>query len=100
MLKDWHAYARRGDVQLIPGDIFDWGLHQKDPAGPAEFARRLRRARGEVYADGPARAVFYHDLARLLWGRLGPWGTRAWADAARSISREVKSSSAVPEKKS
>ena len=99
MLKDWHGYVRRGDAQLIPGDIFDWGLHQKDPAGPAEFARRLRRAIDGVYGDGPARAVFFHDLARLLWGRLGPWGTRAWADEARSISRYVKSKPAAPEKK-
>ncbi|HEX4047488.1 MAG TPA: hypothetical protein VH309_06620 [Elusimicrobiota bacterium] len=100
MLKDWHAYVRRGDVQLVPGDIFDWGLHQKDPAGPAEFGRRLRLAVDGVYADGPARGVFYHDLARLLWGRLGPWGTKGWADEARKISTEVKSPAApAPEKK-
>ena len=100
MVKDWHAYVRRGDVQLVPGDIFDWGLHQKDPAGPAEFGRRLKRAIDDVYGDGPARAVFYHDLARLLWGRLGPWGTKGWADEARTISRYVKSRAAPsPEKK-
>jgi len=99
MIKAWHEYVRHGDVQLVPGDIFDWGLHQKDPAGPAEFGRRMRRAIDDVYADGPAQAVFFHDAARLLWGRLGPWGTRAWADEARSISRYVKSQSAVTEKK-
>lgn len=90
MLKAWHAYVRRGDAQLVPGDIFDWGLHQKDPAGPAEFSRRMKLAVREVYADGPAKGAFYHDLARLLWGRLGPWGAKGWADAARSISDEVK----------
>ena len=97
MLKAWHGYVRRGDVQVIPGDIFDWGLHQKDPAGPAEFGRRMRRAVDDVYGDGPAQAVFFHDAARLLWGRLGPWGTRAWADEALKISRYVKSR-AAPEK--
>ena len=91
MLKDWHAYIRRGDAQLIPGNIFDWGLHQKDPEGPAEFGRRMRRAVAEVYGAGPARGVFYHDLARLIWGRLGPWGTKGWAEEARRISRYVKS---------
>jgi hypothetical protein len=90
MMKDWHSYARRGDVQLVPGNIFDWGLHQKDPAGPAEFGRRLRKAVKEVYVDGPAHAVFFHDMARLLWGRLGSWGTRGWADEARAVSREVR----------
>ena len=98
MVKAWHEYARRADVQLVPGDIFDWGLHQKDPAGPAEFTRRMKLAVDEVYADGPAKGVFYHDLARLLWGRLGPWGTKGWADAARSISSAVKIP-VVPEKK-
>ncbi|NNN04567.1 MAG: hypothetical protein HKL90_01565, partial [Elusimicrobia bacterium] len=94
MLKDWHAYLRRGDAQIMPGDIFDWGLHQKSPAGPAEFARRLRAARARVYADGPADAVFFHDLDRLLNGRLGRWGTRGWARAARDVADELKSSAA------
>lgn len=96
MLRDWHAYVRSGDVQVVPGNIFDWGLHQKDPAGPAEFGRRLRRAIADVYGDGPARGVFFHDAARLLYGRLGPWGTRAWADEARAVARELKAANPRP----
>jgi hypothetical protein len=91
MMKSWNEYVRINDVQLLPGNIFDWGLHQKDEAGPGEFGRRLKTAVSGVYGDGPARGVFYHDMARLLWGRLGPWGTRGWADEARKISRFVKS---------
>lgn len=91
MMKSWNDYVRRGDVQALPGNIFDWGLHQKDKTGPEEFGRRLRVAVSEVYGDGPARGVFYHDMGRLLWGRLGPWGTRGWADEAARISRFVKS---------
>ena len=96
MLKDWHGYVRRGDVQLVPGNIFDWGLHQRDPAGPGEFGRRLRRAIADVYADGPAQGVFFHDAARLLYGtRLGSWGARAWADEARAITRSLKAAAAA-----
>jgi len=91
MMKSWHEYVKTADVQLLPGDIFDWGLHQKDEAGPAEFTRRMKAAVSGVYADGPARGVFYHDIARLIWGRLGPWGTRGWADEALKISKYVKS---------
>lgn len=91
MMKSWHEYVKRGDVQVLPGDIFDWGLHQKDETGPGEFGRRMSAAISGVYGDGPARGVFYHDMARLLWGRLGTWGTRGWADEARKISRFVKS---------
>jgi len=99
MMNDWHAYLRRGDAQVVPGDIFDWGLHQQDPSGPAEFGRRMRLAVNGVYGDGPARAVFFHDMSRLVWGRLGPWGTRGWADEALKISRYVKSKPASEKSK-
>jgi hypothetical protein len=98
MLKAWHAYLHHGDAQVAPGDIFDWGLHQKDPRGPKELARRLRAALADVYADGPAQAVFFHDLDRLIWGRLGPWGKYGWADAARGVADELKSRAAQEEK--
>jgi hypothetical protein len=44
----------------------------------------------EIYADGPARGVFFHDIGRALFGRLGPWGTRGWLDQARRVARYVK----------
>lgn len=91
MMKSWHEYVKINDVQLLPGNIFDWGLHQKDEAGPGEFGRRMRAAVSGVYANGPARGIFYHDMARLLWGRLGTWGTRGWADEAKKLSEFVKS---------
>ncbi|MBI2386717.1 MAG: hypothetical protein HYV14_11975 [Elusimicrobia bacterium] len=91
MMKSWNEYVKTSDVQLLPGNIFDWGLHQKDEAGPGEFGRRMKAAVTGVYGDGPARGVFFHDMARLIWGRLGPWGTKGWADEARKISQFVKS---------
>lgn len=91
MMKEWHAYAKTGDVNLVPGNIFDWNLHQKDPSGPAEFGRRLDVALERVYADGPARAVFFHDIGRLVYSnRLGKWKTRGWADEARRVAQKVK----------
>ncbi len=96
MVKDWGAYVRKGDVNLVPGNIYDWNLHQKDPAGPAEFGRRLDAALDRVYADGPANAVFYHDIGRLVRGRLGPWGTKGWAEETRRISRKVKMRASTP----
>lgn len=91
MMDDWRAYARRGDVNLVPGNIFDWNLHQRDPSGPGEFGRRLDLALDRVYADGPARGVFFHDIGRLVWSRrLGKWGSEGWAEEARRVSRKVK----------
>ncbi len=100
MLKQWHSYLRRGDAQVAPGEIFDWDLHQRDPSGPAEFSRRLDAALARVYADGPAQAAFFHDLARLASGRrLGPWGARGWARAARGVADRLKSRAAAATEK-
>lgn len=97
MMDEWHGYAARGDVNLVPGNIFDWNLHQKDASGPAEFGRRLDRALDRVYADGPARAVFFHDVGRLLYSnRLGRWGRDVWADEARRVAEKVKLSAGKP----
>jgi hypothetical protein len=90
IIHDFHAYVHRADVQLVVGDIMDWPLHQKDPAGPKELYRRSVQAIDHIYADGPAYGVFFHDAARALGGRLGPWGTRGWLDEARRAVKHVK----------
>jgi len=90
LLCDWSRYVRRSDAQLMVGDVVDWPLHQMNPDGPREFYRRTVRAFDGVYADGPAYGVFVHDLGRALWGRLGPWSTRAWMDEARAAIRQFK----------
>ena len=90
ILSDWSRYLRRRDAQLLVGDVVDWPLHQRSPDGPGEFVRRTVRAVDGIHADGPARGLFVHDLGRALWGRLGPWSTRAWMDGARAATRHLK----------
>ena len=90
LLSDWSGYVHRGDAQLVVGDVVDWPLHQRDPDGPKEFYRRTMLAASGIYGDGPARGIFIHDLGRALWGRLGPWTTRDWMDAARAAVRNFK----------
>ena len=96
ILSDWSRYARRGDAQLMVGDVVDWPLHQRSPDGPREFYRRMARAMDGIYADGPARGVFVHDLGRALRGRLGPWSTRDGLDAARDAIRHFKAAQPPP----
>ena len=96
LIHDWHAYVKRGDVQLVVGDIMDWGLHQKSPAGPKEFGRRMKLAIDEIYQDGPASGIFFHDLGRALWGRLGPWGTRGWMNEAKATAQYFRRVSGQP----
>src|SRR5579883_1981048 len=96
IMRDFHAYLKRGDVQLIVGDIVDWKLHQNSPDGPLELYRRAAEAIDGIYADGPARGVFFHDVKRALTGRLGPWGSRGWMDQARRAGEHLKRVSAPP----
>jgi hypothetical protein len=86
MVNAWHNYIRRGDAQLIVGDVVDWPLHQRSPRGPGEFTYRLEHAIRYIYQDGPAGGIFMHDLARALWGRLGPYSTLDWMQAARDLA--------------
>lgn len=94
IMHDWHDYVRRGDVQLVVGDVIDWPLHQKSADGPKELGRRMKRAIDEIYADGPAAGVFFHDLGRALYGgRLGRWGTRGWMEQVRDTIRYFRAAS-------
>ncbi|MBI4375629.1 MAG: hypothetical protein HY549_04175 [Elusimicrobia bacterium] len=95
MMRDWSRYVRKDDVQLIVGDVIDWNLHQKHPEGPKEFYRRTVEAINKIHADGMATGVFFHDLDRALWGRLGPWDSRAWMDEARRAVQYFKASGVV-----
>ena len=94
MMNEWPAYVRRGDVQLVTGDVVDWVLHQRSSKGPGEFEYRLERAARGIYADGPATGIFVHDLNRALHGRLGPYSTREWMRAAKRAAKYFR---ALPE---
>lgn len=90
MLRSWHGYVKRGDVQLVVGNIIDWPLHQRHPDGPKEFARRTTRAIDGIFGDGPATGMFVHDLGRALWGRKGTWTTRQWMDQAKAAADHMR----------
>lgn len=97
LLRDWHAYVRQNHVNLVVGDVIDWPLHQfiQTPPGPAEFFRRSREAIDRIYADGPARGVFVHDLNRALKGRRGPYNTRQWLQEGAHAVRYLRERWAV-----
>jgi len=96
MMKDWHSYARRADVQLVAGNAVDWPLHQG--GGTAEYKRRFAWAARQLYADGPVRGIFIHDLTRLLHGRLGPLSTQQWAAATKEVIADFRALSAKEKK--
>ncbi len=92
ILRSFHGYVKRSDSQLVVGEIVDWPLHQRSRKGPAVLERRLGQAIDRIYADGePPAGLFIHDVSRALWGRLGPFKTKQWMDAARGAVRQLRS---------
>lgn len=90
MMKDWKSYLKRGEAQVIVGDVVDWPLHQNHPDGPQDMVRRLDWAADSMYRDGPVKGIFIHDLARALWGRKGPYSTSDWMKAARRAVEDFR----------
>jgi len=87
---DWERYLRHGQVNLLAGDCIDWILHQRDPAGPEEFKRRILMGYHHLSRGGDAKGVFFHDLLRALRGRMGPWTTQDWMKMIREVITEIK----------
>lgn len=83
LLKDWNHYVGKNQVNLFGGDVVDWNLHQfvVNPPAPQEFYDRMLSAHRKMSGDGRIKGMFWHDLARGLWGRLGPYSINEWAIA-------------------
>ncbi len=83
LLKVWNRYVGKNQVNLFGGDVVDWNLHQftVNPPGPQEFYDRMMLAHRQISKDGRIKGMFWHDLARGLWGRLGPYSINEWAIA-------------------
>ena len=116
LIKDWNAYVKRGELNIVVGEVVDWGLHQRTltPAGPEEAYQRARtatkyilgerteepevgRERKEKADETPeaeeptvVQGVFWHDLDRLTAGDLGPYPSEEWALAGGRVFSEVK----------
>ncbi|MDD5259967.1 MAG: hypothetical protein PHD29_08360 [bacterium] len=81
LLKEWNRYVGKNQVNLFGGDVVDFNLHQftVNPPGPQEFYDRMMLAHHKMSGDGRIKGMFWHDLARGLWGRLGPYSINEWA---------------------
>ncbi|MFA5780240.1 MAG: hypothetical protein WC947_08900 [Elusimicrobiota bacterium] len=92
LLDDWHNYVKKGQANLVLGNVVDWPLHQKilNPPGPKEFYNRLMDATKKIYNDGTADAMFIHDLARALWGRIKPYSSKEWLLAGAAAITEMR----------
>ncbi|MBI5555317.1 MAG: hypothetical protein HY920_05650 [Elusimicrobia bacterium] len=92
LLKDWNRYLGKNQVNLFGGDVVDWNLHQfvVNPPGPQEFYDRMMAAHRKMSGDGRIKGLFWHDLARGLWGRLGPYSINEWAIAGAAAFTDLR----------
>ncbi|MDD5687629.1 MAG: hypothetical protein PHE88_07350 [Elusimicrobia bacterium] len=92
LLDDWHNYVKKGEANLILGDVVDWPLHQKilNPPGPEEFYNRIVDATKKIYNDSAANGIFIHDLSRALWGRIKPYTPKEWLLAGAAAITEMR----------
>ncbi|HAX61586.1 MAG TPA: hypothetical protein DCX95_03365 [Elusimicrobia bacterium] len=92
LLDDWHNYIKKDQANLVLGNVVDWPLHQKilNPPGPEEFYNRLIDSTKKIYNNGTADAIFIHDLARALWGRIKPYPSKEWLLAGASAITEMR----------
>ncbi len=92
LLKDWNRYVGKNQVNLFGGNVVDWNLHQfvVNPPAPQEFYDRMLAAHRKMSGDGRIKGMFWHDLARGLWGRLGPYSINEWAIAGAASFTELR----------
>lgn len=92
LLRQWNEYTKGRPFNLVPGNTFDWALHQQtlNPAGPEAMVQRLWAAL-ERFEDGKiSRGLFLHDLPRALRGRLGPYPPKEWMLAGGSAITRLR----------
>lgn len=92
LLKDWNHYVGKNQVNLFGGDVVDWNLHQYvvNPPAPQEFYDRMIAAHHKMSGDGRIKGMFWHDMARGLWGRLGPYSLNEWAIAGAASFTDLR----------
>jgi hypothetical protein len=92
LIKDWNRYVGKNQVNIFSGDVVDWNLHQftVNPPGPQELYDRMMVSHRKMSADGRIKGMFWHDLARGLWGRIGPYSINEWAIAGAASFTDLR----------
>ncbi len=82
MMKQWKRYMTEEQGNLIVGNCVDYKLLDSDFLDPPdEMFRRNRVGYSSIYKNGLAKGIFFHDIARAIWGRKG--GYDGWRYALK-----------------
>ncbi|HMB00341.1 MAG TPA: hypothetical protein VKS21_05075 [Spirochaetota bacterium] len=80
MMVQWHHYMRYNKNNLIIGNAADVRLLDGKSGHPAvEYVYRTRKGAANIYKNGFAKGVFFHDIDRALWSSKRGISTKEWA---------------------
>ncbi len=87
MMRDyWLKNVYNDEVNILFGNIIDHHLNRDDQGTSLdEFKRRLLTSVDE-FSYFPPKGYFFHDLYRLISGRLGNFSTDDWLKKLREVS--------------
>jgi hypothetical protein len=72
LLRQWNRYIREGQGNIFVGNCVDNKLLDSEMySAPDEFFVRNVEGFSRVVRGGTAAGIFFHDLARAMWGRRG-----------------------------
>jgi len=87
MEKQWQSYLDARQVNLVPGNCVDRKLNRRRGVHPLiEFYRRSIRGLTRFSHGGRAAGVFWHDVARAVWGRTGGNSGAEWGIAGATAA--------------
>ncbi len=98
LLGQWSKYFTQGQGNIVIGNCVDAALLDSDYLSPPdELFRRNREGYSSIMRNGFASGIFFHDIARALWGRKGGYTFRDYAVAFMSSVYSLKRNAREPE---
>ena len=80
MMIQWPSYMRNNRNNIMIGNACDIRLLDSSTRNvPADFVYRQMRGYRDVYREGMAKGIFFHDISRALWSSKRGLTTIEWA---------------------
>ena len=91
MEKQWKQYLDSKQVNLFTGNCVDWKLNKRIGVHPiVEFYRRSIRGLTKFSYNKIAAGIFWHDVARAVWGRTGGNSGSEWGIVGASAATTAR----------
>jgi len=97
LLGQWNRYFTHGQGNIVIGNCVDATLLDGDLNPPDELFRRNSEGYSGIMRNGFASGIFFHDIARALWGRKGGYTFRDYAVAFMSSVYSLRRDAMEPE---